>query len=552
MRVVMKVLLCVTFFVLTLVPSVASAQSWTPPVGIPAPSFGITQQPPSRPSSWPSAAASGFYYVDRTHSAATDSSNQFGYPNRPRASIPEDLPAGAYVEVRGTGYTNSSTTSYTFNGTASNPVFLVGVGSERPLISGNQTQINLRGNYFIIDGLHFRNLRIRFGESNRSNVTHGTIRNSEIEGWTGSGTSIVGFNGGVGTGSEQIVIYKNYIHDNGPLSSSEEVDVHGVHISSNTLAHHVWYVDNRSTRNSGDSIQVGTATPDNPGTVAHHIYIGRNDMSDDRENAVDIKASHDVIVSENTAYNYTPTDSSGGVAMVAHDDPTNVWFINNRIHTAIRGIVSTGANRVYVVGNVLYNIKSGSSSTSSLSDAAIRYYGTTNFAAVGNTIWNADVGISNSSGSDPSVVVNNLIGGTSSFQIAFSTTGGASASTVSNNLVVEPIRMRMGESRSDLSGCVNCRSAASAGAVQLANPGAGDFRIASSTSPVVDRGVAHAVYSTFESLYGISIRRDIAGNARTSNSTPDIGAYEWNGGGSTPPPPQPGAPAAPSGLRIIR
>ena len=529
----------------------ATAQTWQPPVGIPAPPFGIAQNPPAAPSSWPSSPTPGFYYVDRTHSAATDSSNDYGYPNRPRATLPTSVGAGSYIEVRGTGYTVASSLNLTFSGTAAKPVFLVGVGTTKPRFTGNQTQINLRGNYFVVDGLHFTNLRIRFGESNSTNVTHAALRNNEIEGWNGSGTSIVGFNTGVGSGSEQIVIYKNYIHDNGPLASATEVDVHGVHVSSNSLAHHVWYVDNRSTRNSGDSIQVGTATPDNPSVVAHHIYVGRNNMSADRENAVDIKASHDVIVSENVAYSYTPTDSSGGVAMVVHDDPTDIWFLNNRIYSAIRGIVSTGANRVYVVGNVLHDIKhdpNASYSPSGMSDAAIRFYSTTNFSAVGNTIWDSDAGIVNSSGSDSSIIVNNLIGPLSeaSYQIGFATTTAAGSSTVSNNLLVEPIRMRMGEASTTLSGCSNCKSTSASG-LQLVNPGSGDFRIASSTSPAVNNGIVHSIYSLFESKYGISIRKDIAGFNRVAGTTQDIGAYEWGSGSTTST-----APASPTNVRIIR
>ena len=42
---------------------------------------------------------------------------------------------------------------------------------------------------------------------------------------------------------------------------------------------------------------------------ARFIYIGRNEMHDDRENAVDVKQSRDVIVSENTIHGYVPPPS---------------------------------------------------------------------------------------------------------------------------------------------------------------------------------------------------------------------------------------------------
>lgn len=49
-------------------------------------------------------------------------------------------------------------------------------------------------------------------------------------------------------------------------------------------------------------------------------------------------------------------------------------------------------------------------------------------------------------------------------------------------------------------------------------------------SPVIDEGVESPVYSIFQTLYGLSIKKDIAGNARPLGSAWDIGAYEYTDG----------------------
>src|SRR5262245_45407632 len=76
------------------------ASAWTPPIGVPAPQFGINQVAPPTPNPW-LASTPGFYYVDKSHPAATDSGNAYGSPATPRRTIPLTLPAGALVELHG-------------------------------------------------------------------------------------------------------------------------------------------------------------------------------------------------------------------------------------------------------------------------------------------------------------------------------------------------------------------------------------------------------------------------------------------------------------------
>src|SRR5215831_18467159 len=108
---------------------------WTAPIGIPMPPFGISENAPAAPNPW-TVATPGFYYVDQTQPTATDTSNSYGTPAKPRRSIPNPVPAGAVVEIHGT-YDNAQTSPngvYSL-GTATNPAFIRGTSAAaKPLI----------------------------------------------------------------------------------------------------------------------------------------------------------------------------------------------------------------------------------------------------------------------------------------------------------------------------------------------------------------------------------------------------------------------------------
>src|SRR5437879_2888165 len=104
--------------------------SWAPPIGIPAPPFGIDDVTPTAPSPW-TGSISGFYYVDNTSGAATDA-NTYGWPAMPRLTIPATLAAGDVCFVHGGPYiynTSTAATSpqITCSGTSTSLVWLVGV-----------------------------------------------------------------------------------------------------------------------------------------------------------------------------------------------------------------------------------------------------------------------------------------------------------------------------------------------------------------------------------------------------------------------------------------
>jgi hypothetical protein len=348
----------------------------------------------------------------------------------------------------------------------------------------------------------------------------------------------------VGFGGTNIVVFANEIHSNGDKNSSTEIDVHG--LKPDTGVSNLWILDNHIHDNGGDSVQIGNATSSEP--WAHHIYVGRNVLHDDRENAVDIKRSRDIIVSDNTMYNYVESSSSGGEVTVTHNDPERVWFINNRIRNGGVGIVGTGANGYYVIGNAISDIiHSGSSynAGSFYGTQAILTYATSNTAFVGNTIWNVDAGISFAGGGGSATdISNNIIGDLlqSSHHIGVESGSVANASFSRNNLLSGTVRIKWGGSvTSSLSSCTNCRT----GDPQFVNEAARDFRVQSG-SPAVSGGMSHPIYTTFRNLYGIDIARDANQVARPQGGAWDIGAYEYDTNDPTPLP-----PAAPANLRIL-
>jgi len=162
--------------------STAQAQTWTPPLGIPAPPFGIVEKAPASPSPW-TVPTTGFYYVDGSSPASTDTSNPLGTPAKPRASIPSSLPAGAVVELHGTyDFGHESPRTIVANGTATAPVYIRGASAAaKPFIRRGW---EIKGNYVILENLEF-------GPNGQSNVgflvllspiNHAAFRHSDLHG----------------------------------------------------------------------------------------------------------------------------------------------------------------------------------------------------------------------------------------------------------------------------------------------------------------------------------------------------------------------------------
>jgi hypothetical protein len=504
-------------------------------IGVPTPDWGQTIGNPltfpkkSRPVEWDSdQEVAGYFFIDPTHPNA--GSYTYGTPEHPRATMLSGTTwdPGTYIELGGGSFTGGQLI-WTCNGTADNPVWIVGTDS---LHRGSiNYEFILKGSYIFIDGIAFnregKGLGLR--SHNLSQLHHVCIRNCEFIGTNtpvATSKSAIEIYGSSTHLFHDFVIYNNIIHDFGDyLPTAAENDYHGVKPSS--YVDDVWIVENSIYHMGGDSVQVGEAQQD-LAAYPNNIYIAGNDFYENHEDCIDIKKSNHVIVSQNNMHSLPEI----GAIVVTHDAPTNVWVLFNECHDATVGIAFAGGNDQYAVGNVLYNINHYGSFNG---DDAFQHGAGIHMrdgrgAAVGNTIYGCDFGIQLGSGG-PWTVTNNIVSDlaeTGGHHLIMSSAVSASNVVFDYNLIDTPSRIMWEDQitrtlislQSTHSQGVNCHEA---------DPGyvdAPDDLSLSAGSEAIDKGSLDAVYQLFSNTYGINIAVDFVGIARPLGSGWDMGAYE--------------------------
>jgi len=336
------------------------------------------------------------------------------------------------------------------------------------------------------------------------------------------------------------VVYNNHIHHGGDSEADYENDVHGVAVACNDM--NIWVLDNHIHHMGGDSVQVSHGCR----FSTDHVYIGRNIMHDDRENAVDIKQANDVIVSQNIMYNYEPCSSSSGEVFVVHYDPNRIWVLYNEVYNGNLGIASTGSSNFNVIGNIVYNITNMSEHAGTdcqyWSGVGMRFYNTGKATAFNNVFYDSHSGIGAYVFAGSTFDIGNNIfmnlEDTQDTRSSHMCVGGNSAalqnSFLNSNIYYqngEAVKITWGSSypsvsslQSAMDKCSNCIEADP----QFVDAVNGNFRLASSDSPAVDSGVLSDVYAEFENLYELDIAKDIDGNPRPLGEW-DIGAFEFQG-----------------------
>jgi hypothetical protein len=516
----------------------ATAAAWTPPIGIPMPPFGINETAPPSPNPW-NKPIPGFYYVDETHPSATDINNTYGTPLLPRKTIPNNLSAGSVVDLHGV-YTkyHGSPATITANGTSSSPVFIRGTNSTNMPIIRKSWQI--RGNYYILENLSFADNNDGTNTGRMwilSPTNYAALRFCDLSGnLRAGGVGVVSWDFNT---TSNVVIYKNYIHDNGDVKANYDQDVHGIAVSARVS--NLWIVDNKICRNSGDGIQINAGSLNNQPTT-HHIYVGRNTSYSNKQSGMWTKQAVDVIFSENTIYNHRPSNSSLGQGTGFQHAPDYVWFLFNHIYDCEFGI-NAGSNsgmgfgkEIFVIGNLIHNIHPTVkwNPNNPWSSSAIGLWGGVNRRIVNNTIWDYSGGI-HTPGSGYIHIENNILGGRTDFQgrdIFVQVSATASASNMNNNVIYSlPVRIQWGGRIYDLSGfkfatgkgryCSNSNP-------QFVNQTMGDYHLKLG-SPCIEAGIMKDVYSVFFNRYGINISKDIANVPRPQpqGGKWDIGAYEF-------------------------
>lgn len=462
------------------------AQAYPPPVGIPEPPFGIDESHAMYAGQ--TFAAGGFeyldagngpysHYVDDSSTQCTDDDNPYGTQARPRCSLPENLPAGSVVEVHGGPYRAQS---WTASGTAEAPVFVRGTGPDGMVVIDASTDgMSLDGTYLIVEYMDFPGVARLTLSGNYIAVRYSYVHDRP----EGIG-QFVNMSGDYG------VLYRNEIARNGGT------DRHGVGVARGTT--HNWILENHIHHNSGDAIQfchgcIGS------GNGPAYVFIGRNELHEDVENAIDIKETRGpVVISENVIYGYQPGPDSNGDAIRLNDEGSQgeIWVVANEIHDSRRGIEPAGSDGTsYIIGNFLYNIDG--SAIGGSADYVIN-----------NTIYNAGTGIE--SGSE---VRNNIV-------VDAGTAIASSVGVCSHNLAYQSSgRASIDRGCSDQLGSNPL----------FVNVGAFDFRLQEG-SPARNSGMVPSQYQAYLAKYGVSLAADPNGEPRPQEGAWDRGAFEYGGG----------------------
>jgi len=478
------------------------------PIGIPTPSFGYD---------YPTADADPTIYVDNTNPACDNAGA--GTAATPlcdlfRGGTSVTYEAGDVVHILGGPYSIAGDYSLTFNGTSDDPVLVLGQGAERILHDGNGERVDFdwNGSYAVIQNL-------AFFHKTRHRVLGDHLAFDDVS-VTNPPDAFIAFNPVVGLSGHDLLLRNCEIGNN---RRDNDTDSHG--INANAGSYNLWILDSHLYNNNGDSFQGCHQCFEAP---PHHVYIGRNLMHDDRENAVDLKTIADVVISENTMFNYGNSATSGGDAMVigsnGFDDATNqgprrTWVVANRIYDSANGIRIEGSEDVWVIGNHISNVTRG---------LQIDQKTHRDIVAASNTIVGVEDGI-NAWGCNPTSlwVANNLILDASDRQVDLSDCGG-DVLTLANNLFWDAdgsMAVRTGDGNHTDVAALDARPYSS-GSLS-ADPMLDADGVPQSGSPAIDAGTAlDTLYAAFNTAFGAAIAFDRLATPRPSGTAEDIGAYE--------------------------
>ncbi len=490
------------------------------------------------------------WYIDNTHPNATDSvmageSNpRHGTPDYPRLTLPPNnstFVAGAKIFFAGgvsTPYTLR--TGVTWHrwyvlGVQDNPVYIIGVnnGVNKPIITGeNGQQLRLQMQHAIIEGINIKGIVPvhRIGQPEGNIVFRHCMIDRMNRGTTGAA---IAMNRG-----DDIVYYDLHIKDVGVTEPdlSQENDVHGIQVGRANI----WIIDNLIHDCAGDAIQIN-------GEFAQGIYIGRNKLHSDNENAMDFKRRYDLIFVENDIWDYraiayASSGSDGVPVLINHDTngqtPTKSTISRNRIWDANGGVRHQGQN-IWTTDNVFWHIHHNSNSTSIKYAIVVGNNGTVGYTdrITNNTFHKVDGGIRIWAGANTNIdhqyKGNNFgkLNDNSLEKLHFRINSNHHNFTFIdyNNYMDSALIEWSGTMRSlswMQSNTVNC-----ANSMENQNPefkDAVNFDLSlQSTSPLIDNNIEHIAYQEFFNEYGISITYDANNLIRPQNNVWDIGAYEY-------------------------
>jgi hypothetical protein len=215
-------------------------------------------------------------------------------------------------------------------------ITLQGEGKPRIVPSpGGGALIQVSRPNWIIDGFEV-DLQgaAQFGVAFQGDVKGSVLANSELHHGSGGG-GVTTFGNATGA-----IIENNHVHSF--VKKSGNKDSHGVVVQASSRD--ITVRNNDIHDNSGDSVQCLGPEGFNSLPPAKGLVIENNHFYANRENAVDIKTCHDVVIRSNRMHRFKPSATAKGDALVVHYSARNVLIENNDVYDSGKGI-AVGGNR---------------------------------------------------------------------------------------------------------------------------------------------------------------------------------------------------------------
>jgi parallel beta-helix repeat protein len=558
-----KLIFCYCVFFLSILH--CNAFAYTPPAGIPDPNWTthpIDTPNPAQPSPW-TTDQTGYYYVD---SSAECSDTGNGNISVPRCTIPHTgLTAGSKIFVR---RCQSITEITSLSGTAENPIWVVGVdgGIIQPENTGRFLAI-ARSSYWIVDGLTFDGTGtpntsssgafkvdggshyIAFRNSMVQNMPVGKYSETrQVAAWFGSLTGVAPSSSHLMDVSHVVFYNLNISNNAGGQFLDYESGRHCVlsaGYKKDSVTYGVdsfWILNSTFHNNPEDGIQIGLSASGADQTKCSNIYIGRNTITNNGENGIDLKASSNVIISENlfsgfvkTVYREGAGSGSDGSVGVVNDDgggPLNDWWIFNTFSNSRCGIrnQSSGGNH-YIIGNLFYDLNTASGEvepSTTGKNGGVAYWqsaGNSSTSVINNTIHDVHGGIYFQNVADVVVkgnIVSDVTDHTQGYHIGINN---ADTRDLESNIYYDkdgPIRRD--NDALDASDLVDTNPL-------FINENSHDYHLQSGSpaSPAINKLKTPSEYALFKSTFARNILLDREQNVRPGDGFITIGAYEVSG-----------------------
>jgi len=354
------------------------------------------------------------------------------------------------------------------------------------------------------------------------------------------------------------VLYNNSFKNIGVASGQWGVDVsERSAIKLEYGVDHIWILNNDFNEVGEDGIHIINYKNDQSrgphDGQPQYIYIGENTFYRMGEQAVDVKSSEHVFISENTVYGqrelygeswYHGDAGSYGNAFTVNNEDYDypggdqsadyTWIMYNTIYDCVLGIYLQSGRRNYVIGNVIYDMIG--SSTHEGFGIWVDKVNTSNptcvVYVVNNTVVNTEYPIYVNGVYDFYSINNIWYELTDQTNYHMRIQNVSHSYEVKNDLFYDATAVKLYRS----SYGTNCYAGGASTDPKFMDLGGHNFKL-KRDSPAIDKGRTAPIYDTFYSLYGISIKKDRSGEPRPQGSGWDIGAYEYSNQSSLPSPP---------------